>query len=91
MTYERPSAIPRHCKSFPSLIYDSRFNAVSALAGFLLSLSPLSCILMGWRGAGGTGASDIGAYFFFGGLLMILGAVGEVCLDCCSSPSSARS
>lgn len=48
-----------------------------ALAGFLLSLTPLSCILMGWRGAGGGGASDVGAYFFFGGLLMILGSVGE--------------
>nr|POF00939.1 protein alcs [Quercus suber] len=47
------------------------------LVGFLLSLTPLSCILMGWRGAGGTGASDIGAYFFFGGVLMIVGAVGE--------------
>lgn len=32
---------------------------------------------MGWRGAGGSGASDIGAYFFFGGLLMILGSIGE--------------
>jgi len=48
-----------------------------ALAGFLLSLTPLSCILMGWRGAGGSGASDIGAYLFFGGLLMILGSLGE--------------
>jgi len=48
-----------------------------ALIGFLLSLTPLSCQLMGWRGAGGMGASDIGAYMFFGGLLMILGAVGE--------------
>jgi uncharacterized protein len=33
---------------------------------------------MGWRGSGGNGASDIGVYFFFGGLLMILGSVGEV-------------
>lgn len=48
-----------------------------ALAGFLLSLTPLSCILMGWRGAGGGGASDTGVYFFFGGLLMILGSIGE--------------
>ncbi|TKA80122.1 hypothetical protein B0A55_03331 [Friedmanniomyces simplex] len=48
-----------------------------ALCGFLLSLTPLSCILMGWRGAGGSGASDTGVYFFFGGVLMILGAVGE--------------
>ena len=36
---------------------------------------------MGWRGAGGNGASDTGCYFFFGGLLMVLGAVGEVCFS----------
>ncbi|GAM88223.1 hypothetical protein ANO11243_062540 [Dothideomycetidae sp. 11243] len=48
-----------------------------ALVGFLLSLSPLSCILLGWRGAGGAGASDTTAYFFFGGMLMILGGIGE--------------
>ena len=53
----------------------------SAIAGFLLSLSPLSCILMGWRGAGGGGASDIGAFLAFGGVLMILGSIGEV--RCC--------
>ncbi|KAK6432622.1 hypothetical protein LTR95_011203 [Oleoguttula sp. CCFEE 5521] len=47
------------------------------LVGFLLSLTPLSCDLMGWRGAGGSGAASTGAYFFFGGLLMILGAIGE--------------
>jgi hypothetical protein len=50
----------------------------SALCGFLLSLTPLSCMLMGWRGASNSGASDVGAYFFFGGLLMILGSIGEV-------------
>jgi len=49
-----------------------------ALAGFLLSLTPLSMILMGWRGAGGSGASNIGVYYFFGGLLMVVGAIGEV-------------
>jgi len=32
---------------------------------------------MGWRGAGGSGASDVPAYMFFGGLLMIVGATGE--------------
>jgi len=37
---------------------------------------------MGWRGAGGSGASDIGVYFFFGGVLMILGAIGEVSASC---------
>jgi len=51
-----------------------------ALAGFLLSLTPLSCDLMGWRGAGGNGAASTGVYFFFGGLLMILGSVGEFLL-----------
>lgn len=48
-----------------------------ALIGFLLSLTPLSWALMGWRGAGNSGASGTGTYFFFGGLLMILGSVGE--------------
>jgi hypothetical protein len=36
--------------------------------------------LMGWRGASITGASGIGIYFGFGGVLMILGAIGEVWL-----------
>lgn len=51
-----------------------------ALVGFLLALTPLSCDLMGWRGAGGNGAASTGVYFFFGGLLMILGGVGEFIL-----------
>jgi hypothetical protein len=33
---------------------------------------------MGWRGAGGSGAANIGSYYSFGGILMILGAIGEV-------------
>lgn len=51
-----------------------------ALLGFLLSLSPLSCDLMGWRGAGGNGAASTGAYYFFGGLLMIVGGFLEFIL-----------
>ncbi|KAF3760949.1 hypothetical protein M406DRAFT_18130, partial [Cryphonectria parasitica EP155] len=47
------------------------------LVGFLLSLSPLSCSLMGWRGASSTGAVGIPDYFFFGGVLMILGGILE--------------
>ena len=35
-----------------------------ALIGFLLSCSPLACELMGWRGAGGSGAATLGAYYF---------------------------
>lgn len=50
-----------------------------ALVGFLLSLTPLTNDLMNWRGAQlGNGSASIGAYFFFGGVLMIVGAVGEV-------------
>lgn len=32
---------------------------------------------MGWRGAGGNGGAGLASYFFFGGLLMVLGGVGE--------------
>lgn len=49
-----------------------------ALSGFLLSLTPLSCTLMGWRGAGGNGAANVGTFFAFGGVLMLIGSVGEV-------------
>lgn len=48
-----------------------------ALVGFLLSLTPLSNVLLGWRGAGGLGAAEVGAYYFFGGLLMVLGGLLE--------------
>ncbi|KAJ5057922.1 GPR1/FUN34/yaaH family-domain-containing protein [Bipolaris maydis] len=48
-----------------------------AIIGFLLSLFPLSMTLMGWRGAGGSGAANIGWYYFAGGLLMVLGGIGE--------------
>jgi hypothetical protein len=30
-----------------------------SVVGFLLCLSPLSCDLMGWRGAGGNGAASV--------------------------------
>jgi succinate-acetate transporter protein len=51
-----------------------------ALVGFLLSLTPLSNVLMGWRGSGGLGAAEVGAYYFFGGLLMVLGGFLEFIL-----------
>ncbi|KAF2196031.1 hypothetical protein GQ43DRAFT_281485 [Delitschia confertaspora ATCC 74209] len=47
------------------------------LTGFLVCVTPLAIELMGWRGAGGNGAATIGSYFWFGGLLMILGMIGE--------------
>ncbi|KAH8700207.1 gpr1-like plasma membrane protein [Talaromyces proteolyticus] len=47
------------------------------LVGFCIALTPLSCDLMGWRGSGGGGAADVGAYYWFGGLLQILACVLE--------------
>lgn len=47
------------------------------LLGFLITAAPLSCALMGWRGAGGGGAATIGTFYFFGGLLQIMGCVME--------------
>ncbi|KAJ3519832.1 hypothetical protein NM208_g13967 [Fusarium decemcellulare] len=49
----------------------------SALVGFLLAFTPLACDLMGWRGAGGSGAASNGVYIFMGGLLMIIGGILE--------------
>jgi succinate-acetate transporter protein len=50
------------------------------LLGILLSLTPLSCDLMGWRGAGGNGIASMGAYLFFGGLLLIISGLLEFVL-----------
>ena len=45
-----------------------------------MSLTPLTCDLLGWRGTGSAdGSSDIAAYLFFGGVLMNVAAVQEVC------------
>jgi len=43
----------------------------------LMAITPLACDLMGWRGAGGDGAASTGAFFFMGGMLEIIGGVGE--------------
>ncbi|KAH8806071.1 GPR1/FUN34/yaaH family-domain-containing protein [Xylogone sp. PMI_703] len=48
-----------------------------ALMGFLVASTPLGCALMGWRGAGGGGAATIGVFYFFGGMLQIIGSVME--------------
>ncbi|KAL8823598.1 MAG: hypothetical protein Q9191_005713 [Dirinaria sp. TL-2023a] len=47
------------------------------LLGFVLSLSPLACTLMGWRGAGESGIAGVGSYYFIGGMLMTLGGLLE--------------
>ncbi|KAF7562244.1 hypothetical protein G7046_g1899 [Stylonectria norvegica] len=49
-----------------------------ALGGFLLCTTPISMSLLGWQGAGGFGAAaNVGSYFYFGGLLLLLGGIGE--------------
>ncbi|PFH58838.1 hypothetical protein XA68_13166 [Ophiocordyceps unilateralis] len=47
------------------------------LAGFIICLSPLSADLMGWRGAGGQGNASLGAFWFQGGVLMVIGSILE--------------
>ncbi|KAF5010212.1 hypothetical protein FDECE_3624 [Fusarium decemcellulare] len=49
-----------------------------AIGGFLLCTTPASMSLLEWQGAGGfAAAANVGAYFGLGGLLMVLGAIGE--------------
>ncbi|KAA6406811.1 MAG: hypothetical protein FRX48_09535 [Lasallia pustulata] len=55
-----------------------------ALIGFLLTVTPISMEMMGWRGAatgsGIVGAASVGACFFMGGLLMFTGGILECVL-----------
>ncbi|KAF4439558.1 hypothetical protein F53441_12544 [Fusarium austroafricanum] len=49
-----------------------------ALSGFLLCTTPASMSLLGWAGAGGFGAgANVGSYFWLGGIVTLLGAIGE--------------
>ncbi|KAL2867262.1 GPR1/FUN34/yaaH family-domain-containing protein [Aspergillus lucknowensis] len=48
-----------------------------AIGGFVLCTTPLSMTLLGWRDAGGLGAANIGAYLYFGGVLLVFGGIGE--------------
>jgi len=51
-----------------------------AIAGFIISLTPLSNVLLNWRGSGNLGSAETGVYYFFGGLLMIIGSFLEFIL-----------
>ncbi|KAF4977326.1 hypothetical protein FZEAL_6149 [Fusarium zealandicum] len=49
-----------------------------ALGGFLMCATPASLSLLEWQGAGGfAAAANVGAYMGYGGVLMVLGAIGE--------------
>ncbi|KAL6242948.1 hypothetical protein RBB50_010048 [Rhinocladiella similis] len=49
----------------------------TCLIGFVIASTPYACANMGWRGAGGLGGAIIPTMIFFGGMLQILGAIGE--------------
>lgn len=47
-----------------------------AIVGFLLALTPLSCVLMGWRGASNP-VVQAGSFYYLGGMCMVIGGVFE--------------
>ncbi|EME38267.1 hypothetical protein DOTSEDRAFT_181338 [Dothistroma septosporum NZE10] len=48
-----------------------------ALAGLVMTMLPLSCQLMGWRGSGKLGSATIGVYYFLGGPALWIAAILE--------------
>ncbi|PKX90437.1 transcriptional activator of ethanol catabolism AlcS [Aspergillus novofumigatus IBT 16806] len=51
-----------------------------ALGGFVITTTPLSCCLMGWRGATGAGIAFTGPTIFLGGGLLVLTSILEFTL-----------
>ncbi|KAE8381709.1 GPR1/FUN34/yaaH family-domain-containing protein [Aspergillus bertholletiae] len=51
-----------------------------ALGGFVVTTTPLSCCLMAWRGAGGSGIAFTGPIIFLGGTLLVLTSILEFIL-----------
>ncbi|KAF4255183.1 hypothetical protein CNMCM8812_007745 [Aspergillus fumigatus] len=51
-----------------------------ALGGFVITTTPLSCCLMGWRGATGSGIAFTGPIIFLGGGLLVLTSILEFIL-----------
>ncbi|KAJ5660083.1 hypothetical protein N7507_006534 [Penicillium longicatenatum] len=48
-----------------------------SLMGFLLAATPGAMQTMGWRGSGGNGGAILPVFIFFGGMVQILGGIGE--------------
>ncbi|KAL4768446.1 GPR1/FUN34/yaaH family-domain-containing protein [Aspergillus nidulans var. acristatus] len=76
-TFEKLYLTPKH----PSVQTDLRKKFGNptpiCLMGFLIASTPHACMLMGWRGAGGNGSALVPTYIFFGGIVQILGGIGE--------------
>ncbi|KAF9894799.1 hypothetical protein FE257_004420 [Aspergillus nanangensis] len=75
--FEKLYLTPKH----PSVAGDLRKQVGNptpiSLMGFLLAATPNACIMMGWRGAGGNGGAILPVFIFFGGMVQILGGIGE--------------
>ncbi|KAI9375061.1 GPR1/FUN34/yaaH family-domain-containing protein [Aspergillus egyptiacus] len=75
--FEKLYLSPKH----PSVAGDLRKKLGNptpiCLMGFLIASTPNAMMLMGWRGAGGLGGAILPVYIFFGGLVQVLGAIGE--------------
>ncbi|KAJ5714171.1 uncharacterized protein N7483_011352 [Penicillium malachiteum] len=48
-----------------------------SLMGFLLAATPGAMQTLGWRGSGGNGGAILPVFIFFGGMVQILGGLGE--------------
>ncbi|EXJ81802.1 hypothetical protein A1O1_07867 [Capronia coronata CBS 617.96] len=48
-----------------------------SLGGFVLCTTPLSMVLLGWQGASGSGAGNLGSWIWLGGIVTIVGAIGD--------------
>jgi len=47
---------------------------------FVVCLTPLAMDLMGWRGAGGSGAAQVASFYFIGGMLSLIAGILEFIL-----------
>ncbi|KAJ6036178.1 hypothetical protein N7540_000457 [Penicillium herquei] len=48
-----------------------------SLMGFLIAATPAAMETLGWRGSGGNGGAILPVFIFFGGMVQILGGLGE--------------
>ncbi|OJJ54784.1 hypothetical protein ASPSYDRAFT_476225 [Aspergillus sydowii CBS 593.65] len=76
-TFEKLYLSPKHPSVEGNLRKKLGNPTPVCLVGFLIASTPNACMLMGWRGAGGNGSALVPTYIFFGGIIQVLGAIGE--------------